>query len=116
MNIELKLNDATGYLIFKDEQVEIRMELVFYDAQKKWHIPDSTISQFLKMAHQCSRFNKVTDVEFVKKIYDLYLEDREQTQFVETLIDKKVALVGEFVEYLKLHEIEVPENVFVGFF
>lgn len=35
---------------------------------------------------------------------------------IEEKTTKNLELVGDFVDYLKEHDIEIPENIFVGFF
>lgn len=44
------------------------------------------------------------------------MPDSQQVSRIEKETDKNVLLISDFVEHLKLHQIEVPENVIVGFF
>lgn len=49
-------------------------------------VPESDIEMLITAANDLSRFNGVTDVDFLKKIYDAYLSDNEKIEFLN-LID-----------------------------
>ena len=49
-------------------------------------VPESDIEMLITAANDLSRFNGVTDVDFLKKIYNAYLSDNEKIEFLN-LID-----------------------------
>ena len=48
-------------------------------------VPDATIEQFITVARDCNLFNDKSDVDFVKKIYEAFLNDYEREQFLEAI-------------------------------
>jgi hypothetical protein len=52
---------------------------------KKVVVPDATIEQFITVANDCSRFNGISDLDFVKNIYEAFLNDYEREQFLEAI-------------------------------
>lgn len=50
----------------------------------KWVVPENEIEQFITIANECSRFNGTSDVNFVKKIFEAFLNDAERSEFLET--------------------------------
>jgi hypothetical protein len=53
----------------------------------KWIVPESDIEQFLTIANDCSRFNGVADVDFVKIVADAFLSDCEKEELVNRLLN-----------------------------
>jgi hypothetical protein len=53
----------------------------------KWIVPESDIEQFLTIANDCSRFNGVADVDFVKMVADAFLSDGEKEEFANRLLN-----------------------------
>ncbi len=70
--------------------LEIKLELgngkitedvsVFKDG--KWRVPESIIEQLISTANECSRFNDVSDVNFVRSVFDAFLSDSEKEEFL----------------------------------
>jgi hypothetical protein len=54
-----------------------------------WIVPIATVERFITIANEMSRFNREDDVEFVKKIYDTFLNDSERERFLDLCINKK---------------------------
>jgi hypothetical protein len=50
-------------------------------------VPESDIEQFLTIANDCSRFNGVADVDFVKMVADAFLSDGEKKELVDRLLN-----------------------------
>jgi hypothetical protein len=55
---------------------------------KGWVVPDNTIENFITIARDCNLFNGESDVDFVKSIYDAFLNDYEREQFLELIKNK----------------------------
>jgi len=53
-----------------------------------WKVPDMDIEQFISIANECSRFNGTSDVDFVKNIFDNFLNDSEKEIFIELALSK----------------------------
>lgn len=49
---------------------------------------EEMIEKLITVANELSRFNDNSDVRFVKTIYDLFLTDCEQTEFIELINEK----------------------------
>lgn len=56
----------------------------------KWVVPENEIEQFVTIANECSRFNGISDVDFVKKIFDAFLSDYEKSQFLEAVAQHSI--------------------------
>jgi hypothetical protein len=48
-----------------------------------WSVPNQDIEQLITAANDCSRFNGIGDVQFVKTIFDSFLSDHEKSKFIE---------------------------------
>jgi len=55
---------------------------------KGWVVPDNIIENFITIARDCNLFNGESDVDFVKSIYDAFLNDYEREQFLELIKTK----------------------------
>jgi hypothetical protein len=55
---------------------------------KGWVVPDNTIENFITIARDCNLFNGESDVDFVKSIYDAFLNDYEREEFLELIKTK----------------------------
>jgi hypothetical protein len=53
-----------------------------------WIVPDNTVENFITAARDCNLFNGKSDVDFVKRIYDAFLNDYEREQFLELIKNK----------------------------
>lgn len=53
-----------------------------------WKVPNEDIEQFLNIAYECNRFNGISDVDFVKNVFDLFLIDSEKERFIELALSK----------------------------
>lgn len=74
---------------FVEIQIEIGNTKITEDLERsvngKWIVPESDIKQFLTIANDCSRFNGVADVDFVKMVADAFLSDGEKEEFARLL-------------------------------
>lgn len=85
MNLKLRTKGTIAELIIETGNSKIVEDLVSYNKEKGWHINDETIEQFITLANDSSRFNSVSDVDFVKKIFDAFLSDGEKEEFLNRL-------------------------------
>ena len=76
---------------FVEIQIEIGNTKITEDLERsvngKWIVPESDIEQFLTIANDCSRFNGVADVDFVKMVADAFLSDVEKEEFANRLLN-----------------------------
>ena len=76
---------------FVEIQIEIGNTKITEDLERsvngKWIVPESDIEQFLTIANDCSRFNGVADVDFVKMVADAFLSDGEKEEFANRLLN-----------------------------
>ena len=85
MDIKLRVKtDSFAELRIETHNVTITDDLTVYE-NKKWLVPDATIESFINIARDCNSFNGSTDLEFVKKIYEAFLNDYEREQFLEAI-------------------------------
>lgn len=56
----------------------------------KWVVPENEIEQFITIANDCIRFNGTSDVEFVKKIFEAFLNDAERSEFLEAVAQHSI--------------------------
>ena len=85
MDIKLRVrSDSFAELRIETHSVTITDDLTVYE-NNKWGVPDATIESFINIARDCNTFNGSTDVEFVKKIYEAFLNDYEREQFLEAI-------------------------------
>ena len=52
-------------------------------------VPEDEIEQFIAVAYEANRFNGASDVDFVYKIFDAFLNDSEREQFIEIITTKQ---------------------------
>ena len=76
---------------FVEIQIEIGNTKITEDLERsvngKWIVPESDIEQFLTIANNCSRFNGVADVDFVKIAADAFLSDVEKEELANRLLN-----------------------------
>ena len=76
---------------FVEIQIEIGNTKITEDLERsvngKWIVPESDIEQFLTIANNCSRFNGVADVDFVKMVADAFLSDVEKEELANRLLN-----------------------------
>ena len=87
--MDIKLRVKTGSfaeLRIETHNVTITDDLTVYE-NRKWSVPDVTIESFINIARDCNSFNGSTDVEFVKKIYEAFLNDYERGEFLREVIE-----------------------------
>jgi len=88
MDITTRIKDGLFVeLQVKSENTTLTEDLA---VRKKegWKVPDLEIEQFISIANECSRFNGTSDVDFVKNIFDNFLNDSEKERFIELALSK----------------------------
>ena len=53
--------------------------------KKTYEVDNNVYESFITAAAEMSRFNNKTDVEFVKDIFDNFLNDHEREEFLELI-------------------------------
>ncbi len=90
MDFKLRTKDTIAELTIETGNAKFIEDLSNYNREKGWFIDEKTIEQFITLANECSRFNKTSDVEFVKSIYDAFLSDSEKSDFLETVAQHSI--------------------------
>lgn len=87
MKIKLRtVQHAIAQLTIEAESTRISEDLgLIFKEGKGYQVEDEVIDQFITIANELSRFNRVYDVDFVKKIYDDFLSDDEKEEFLNLL-------------------------------
>lgn len=88
MEFKLRTSASFAELIINTGDTKTTSDVSIYSSTRGFIIPDETIEQFITTANEMSRFNQVDDVDFVKKIYDAFLNGSEKKIFLE-LINKQ---------------------------
>lgn len=52
---------------------------------KKWLVPNDLIEKFVGVANDCSRFNGISDLDFVYTIFNAFLNDSEREEFIQRI-------------------------------
>lgn len=86
MEIELRTRSLVAELIVKSGNAKIEEDLAIVK-NGIGHISDADIEKFVTIAREMNLFNGKSDVDFVKMIYDAFLNDWEQTQFLELVAE-----------------------------
>ena len=90
MNLNLRTKETFAELTINVGSVANVKEITTYNYEnKKWEIEDDLISNFITIANELSRFNHVSDVDFVKKIIESFLCDSEREELIEFLTNNK---------------------------
>ena len=86
MDFKLRTKETIAELTIETGNARFVEDLASYNWKKKgWFVEDATIEQFITIANDLSRFNIVSDVDFVKKIFDSFLYEGEKEEFLERL-------------------------------
>ena len=83
MEIILKTNSIIAEVIIRTGSTKIIEDV----ANSSGKIPDSEIENFITIAREMNVYNKKSDVDFVKMIYDNFLNEGEQDE-LRNLISK----------------------------
>lgn len=84
MKIQLIQHLNYADLQIEANNVKITGDLTIYK-DGKYIIPNETIEQFITIANDCNRFNGTSDLDFVKSIYEAFLNDGERAEFLEII-------------------------------
>ena len=86
MNIEIKTYSTLCEMIVESDNTKIVESIGFRNREKDQYEADSNIAEnLLTCAFDISRFNKKSDVDMVKEIFEAFLNTHEQQQFLEEM-------------------------------
>lgn len=86
MDIEIKNYDTLCEITVESDNTKITESLTFLNRETKQYEADSNISeQLITAAFDISRFNKKSDIEMVKEIFENFLNTHEQQEFLEDI-------------------------------
>lgn len=84
------VSDTCAELTIESDSTKITTDIAAYHGLlKRWVIDENIIDQFITIANDCSRFNRKSDVDFVKKIYDSLLNDAEKQEFLNEITQEE---------------------------
>jgi hypothetical protein len=84
MEIELRTRSLIAELTIKSGNAKIEEDLAVV-SKGKAHIPDADIEKFITIARDMNWFNGKSDVDFVKMVYEAFLNDSEREKFLDTV-------------------------------
>lgn len=86
MQLKLRTKDTFAKLTIESGSVKVTEELAIYNGHgNKWIVSESQIEEFITIANDLSRFNKVSDVDFCLNIVSAFLNDGEREEFMERM-------------------------------
>ena len=86
MDIEIRTYSTLCEMTIESENTKIVENLTFLNRETKQYEADSNIAeQLITAAFDISRFNKKSDVDMVKEIFENFLNKHEQDEFLEDI-------------------------------
>ena len=86
MDIEIKTYSTLCEITVESDNTKITESLTFLNRETKQYEADSDIAeQLITAAFDISRFNKKSDIEMVKEIFENFLNTHEQQEFLENI-------------------------------
>ena len=86
MDIEIRTCSTLCEMTIESENTKIVENLTFLNRETKQYEADSNIAeQLITAAFDISRFNKKSDVDMVKEIFENFLNKHEQDEFLEDI-------------------------------
>ena len=86
MDIEIKTYSTLCEITVESDNTKITESLTFLNRETKQYEADSNIAeQLITAAFDISRFNKKSDIEMVKEIFENFLNTHEQQEFLENI-------------------------------
>ena len=84
MEIELRRRSLIAELIVKSGNAKIEEDVA--EVKKGvGYIPDELIEKFVTIARDMNQFNDKSDVDFVKMVYEAFLNDAERVEFLKSV-------------------------------
>jgi hypothetical protein len=86
MKIEIRTYSSLCEMTVESDNAKIVENLTFLNRETNNYEADSNIAEeLLTAAFDISRFNKKSDIEMVKEIFEAFLNTHEQQQFLEDI-------------------------------
>lgn len=86
MEIKLNVRHALAELEITEGSAKITEDIASYSRKDGgYFIPESLIETFLTIGFEMSRYNKRSDVDTMKKLFDAFLNDSERKEFIELI-------------------------------
>jgi dimeric dUTPase (all-alpha-NTP-PPase superfamily) len=84
MDIEIRTYSTLCEITVESDNTRITENLTFLNRETKQYEADSNIAeQLITAAFDISRFNKKSDIDMVKEIFENFLNTQEQKEFLE---------------------------------
>ena len=84
MEIELRTRGLIAELTIKSGNAKIEEDLAVV-SKGKAYIPDDNIEKFITIARDMNWFNGKSDIDFVKMVYEAFLNDSEREAFLDMI-------------------------------
>ena len=86
MFIEIRTYSTLCEMTVESDNTKITESLTFFNRETKQSEADSNIAeQLITAAFDINRFNKKSDVDIVKEIFENFLNKHEQDEFLEDI-------------------------------
>jgi hypothetical protein len=85
MEIKLRTRSYIAELTVESGNAKITEDLAQMNDVSNAYIPDEEIEKLLTVAREMHLFNKGTDIDFVKMVYEAFLTDGERSEFLDTI-------------------------------
>ncbi len=85
MKIKLRTSSYIAELTVESGNAKITEDLAQINDVSNAYIPDEEIENLLTVAREMHLFNKGTDIDFVKMVYEAFLTDGERSEFLDTV-------------------------------
>lgn len=86
MNLEVRTYSNLIEITLESDNTKITEDIALYDSQSKEYKADENIGEEMLAAYfDIKRFNKSTDVDTMKEIFEAFLNTHEQEQFLEEI-------------------------------
>lgn len=82
MNLQTRIKEGSFFELKIESGNTIIIEDLSTLKNSQWIIPEDKIEQLITIAHDCSRFNRTSDVDFVMKIFETFLNNAERAEFL----------------------------------
>lgn len=79
--------DYIAELTVKSENTTISEDVLDFGKDRKRHVKDGVFQSLINAAFEVKRFDRTSDVDTVKEIFDAFLSDTERQQFIDLITE-----------------------------
>lgn len=85
MEIKVKQLGIICEIVVKSETAEIKEDVADSAGHQKFEVDQKVIENFFSVGFELCQFNKKSDVETLKMLFDAFLNDSERVEFLELI-------------------------------